>query len=478
MSVTVSRGVTCNTDGLTAEVTVIVYHYMETLPFSYTVSIRNASSVTVYSKNFTFATTEGVTDTVTLPNGSYTMHGTDGTQVNSFVVDCVPVIVCDLVYTGAVVTPDINGQSTGTAKINSSGSYTKEFSLDNINWQPSNTFTGLGAGVFVAYIRDVNGCKASGSFTIVAGACTIAISSLDTTNETEPGANNGTVSSNILGNIGTNNYSLDGTTYVPTPFFGNLAPGNYTYYVKDSVSCTATYPFTIGQAGVKGFDPVPVEYLEDERMTVSYQPELESFTALHSYVPNHYVSRGNRVFMIRNAESTIWELNKGRKGVYFDQDPEPFSITFVINPFPSVSKVYDNFVLITNSKNNGKEVYTDTFNKLQVWNLYQNSGEVTLVIGRQQVIDVNNRFTQTKAELVNNEFRISVPRNIVADALGDIFNPENLVTSSLFDGNPNARKFRDQMRDKFLVIKLTYDNATDYELDLIGLKSIFRAIAR
>ena len=42
--------------------------------------------------------------------------------------------------------------------VNTSGLGNYEFSLDGINYQSSNTFTGLNSGYYVVYIRDKNGC--------------------------------------------------------------------------------------------------------------------------------------------------------------------------------------------------------------------------------------------------------------------------------------------------------------------------------
>ncbi len=44
-------------------------------------------------------------------------------------------------------------------------------------------------------------------------------------------------------------YSTDNVNYGSQPIFGNLAPGNYTYYVRDSRGCFVPVPFTIGPAG-------------------------------------------------------------------------------------------------------------------------------------------------------------------------------------------------------------------------------------
>ncbi len=41
-------------------------------------------------------------------------------------------------------------------------------------------------------------------------------------------------------------YSTDDITYTNQAVYGNLAPGNYTYYIRDSRKCNVAVPFTIG----------------------------------------------------------------------------------------------------------------------------------------------------------------------------------------------------------------------------------------
>lgn len=41
-------------------------------------------------------------------------------------------------------------------------------------------------------------------------------------------------------------FSTDGSTYTNQAVYGNLAPGNYTYYVRDSRGCFIAVPFTVG----------------------------------------------------------------------------------------------------------------------------------------------------------------------------------------------------------------------------------------
>lgn len=74
------------------------------------------------------------------------------------------------------------------------------------------------------------------------------------TNETSPGANNGTITS-IFTSSYTMEYSLDDATYQLSPTFTALPPDNYTLYVRDSAGCTAIVEDIIISPGVDPPDP-------------------------------------------------------------------------------------------------------------------------------------------------------------------------------------------------------------------------------
>lgn len=67
------------------------------------------------------------------------------------------------------------------------------------------------------------------------------ISLLDTTGATN-GQANGSV---VVTSVGATQYSLDGIVWTNSPTFGNLLAGNYTMYVKNSLGCVGSEPFTI-----------------------------------------------------------------------------------------------------------------------------------------------------------------------------------------------------------------------------------------
>ena len=233
--------------------------------------------------------------------------------------------------------------------------------------------------------------------------------------------------------------------------------------------------YTISHPPEPVFTPTDETFLVDESFSISYSPELVSWSSFHSYIPNHMVSRGNRVFLGKYGTRKIWELNKGVKGIYFNSTtPEEFSVKFVVNTFPDVTKVWDNLCLHTSSKNGESEVYNDTFNKVQCYTNYQNTGEIEMVIGRRVIIPINESQFKTKTELVNQEFRLVIPRDLIANVNSSIFDPLNLVRDPSFNATPQVRRFRGQLKDKFVVVELTYNNTSGYELDFHLSKTTFR----
>ena len=117
------------------------------------------------------------------------------------------------------------------------------YSLDNITYQASNTFTGLAGGTFTGWVKDANGCTGSlAGITITQGAAV-------TVTEQHTNAscvNDGTIQLTPGGGVPGYMYSLNNITYQPGNSFSGLAAGNFTGWVKDTKGCTASVPVTIG----------------------------------------------------------------------------------------------------------------------------------------------------------------------------------------------------------------------------------------
>lgn len=120
----------------------------------------------------------------------------------------------------------------------SGGTAPYTYSLDDITYQSSNTFSSLAAGTYTGWVKDFRGCKASVSLSLVQNSpITVSASK---TNASNCSTLNGTVTVYGSGGAGGYTYSLNGTTYQSANSFTGLASGFYTAYIKDSKGCVGT----------------------------------------------------------------------------------------------------------------------------------------------------------------------------------------------------------------------------------------------
>ncbi|HEX5112054.1 MAG TPA: hypothetical protein VFV79_04355 [Saprospiraceae bacterium] len=121
---------------------------------------------------------------------------------------------------------------------NSLGNIT--YSLDGQNFQASNVFTNLSAGVYTMIAVDGAGCQDTTSFEII--SC-----SLEALITTKPasGGDVGEIHVSVLGAHGEVLYSLNGGTFSQDSFFVMLEPGDYVVTVRDSAGCEVIDTVTV-----------------------------------------------------------------------------------------------------------------------------------------------------------------------------------------------------------------------------------------
>lgn len=152
--------------------------------------------------------------------------------------------------TMAISTPALcNGTSTGMLDVVTPnvGTPPFQYSLDGINWQPSNHFAGVPAGTHVIRFRESAGCQGTTSSVVTEPPAIV------TTTSTVPvvcnGQSNGSLSINTTGGVPPYLYSVNGTNWQMATGF-NLAAGVYTLTIKDANNCISTSPITITQPPV------------------------------------------------------------------------------------------------------------------------------------------------------------------------------------------------------------------------------------
>jgi len=137
------------------------------------------------------------------------------------------------------------GSNTGSITVNAGGgSGTLAYSINGTNYQSSNVFNNLLAGIYTVYVKDAGGCTGTTSV-IISQPGNILIHELGVLNVTCHNAQNGSLSILATGGTGTLRYSLNGTSYQSSNIFQNLSGGIYTVYVKDASNCVRTAQATI-----------------------------------------------------------------------------------------------------------------------------------------------------------------------------------------------------------------------------------------
>ncbi len=173
--------------------------------------------------------------------GDYTLVIRDAFNPNNYETLGMATILSPAPLTATVTfTPEtLPGANDGTITITNpmGGTGLYEYSLDGINWQVANTFTGLAPGFYDVYIRDAAETDCYIVLTTIEIPAAGVLSALvDYTNVTCFGANDGTITiHNAVGGSGNYHFSIDGgLTWSPDSTYTNLAPGTYVVMMRDA----------------------------------------------------------------------------------------------------------------------------------------------------------------------------------------------------------------------------------------------------
>jgi gliding motility-associated-like protein/uncharacterized repeat protein (TIGR01451 family) len=125
-----------------------------------------------------------------------------------------------------------NGTITVTA---TGGTAPLQYSRDGgTTWQAANTFNNLPAGVYNVMVRNAdNSCPATTAPITITAPTAPTINSIQATNTTDCGVNDGTIAVLASGNSALQ-YSLNGTTWQTANTFANVPAGSYTVYVRNA----------------------------------------------------------------------------------------------------------------------------------------------------------------------------------------------------------------------------------------------------
>ncbi len=175
-----------------------------------------------------------------LAAGSYTMYVKDGgscpsATTTALVINAVPNIP---VSATVAATQPTCASPMGSIQVTAPLGSQYTYSLDDVTFQSSPSFSGLTAGTYTVYMKEGSSCS-SASQTVTLNAVPSAPISATVT-PTHPTCSNITGSLQVTAPIGNNyTYSIDGINYQSATTFDGLDEGTYTIYVKDGNSCAS-----------------------------------------------------------------------------------------------------------------------------------------------------------------------------------------------------------------------------------------------
>lgn len=119
-----------------------------------------------------------------------------------------------------------------------------KYSIDGVNYQSGSNFSGLTAGLYNVYVKDVASCVATDTIT-VEEPDPIFVNVDSFTNLSCYMSQDGSLSVSATGGVRNYMFSIDGVNFYPSGNFNSLSAGTYTVTVHDGNNCTGTTAISI-----------------------------------------------------------------------------------------------------------------------------------------------------------------------------------------------------------------------------------------
>jgi hypothetical protein len=254
----------------------VVLKSKEALSFT-AVVVQNLSSATAADAIILISAKGGTAPyyQYNVTGSTYTYNGAYG-YVSGLPADTYDIVVFDAggcSVTGKIqITPPVPGETTprpsvGVSIINepacfggndgaiavtaSGGRAPYAYSVNQVNWTTNNTITGLAAGTYTVYVKELSLDRITEGPTVVLNNPEqLRASAVMTAPVTAPGAADGAVLVKTIGGKKPYQYSIDAqNTHQYDSTFTGLQAQLYTFYVKDGKGCVTTTNITLAEPG-------------------------------------------------------------------------------------------------------------------------------------------------------------------------------------------------------------------------------------
>jgi gliding motility-associated-like protein len=195
-------------------------------PYSFV--LDGGAPIAVNAQTYTLTGLTGGTHTVQITSGACTQNLDITVPSNS-----------TLAVTTAVTNTTCNTTNNGTVTINApNGTPPFQYSINNgTTWQASNVFNNLAPGNYTVAVKDNSGCQVNGIPVSIAQGPPLTVS-FDALPPSCANAANGSVTITPLSGQAPYQYQMNPQPFqTATNVYTNLAPGVYTFSVKDNTGC-------------------------------------------------------------------------------------------------------------------------------------------------------------------------------------------------------------------------------------------------
>ncbi|MEM5566179.1 T9SS type B sorting domain-containing protein [Psychroserpens sp. AS72] len=279
------------------------------------------------------------------------------------VAQTVTILEADAISGTAELTAPFTCISNGTITVTTvtGGDVPYSYSIDGVNFQASNEFTGLTSGTYTITIQDANDCTVITNEIIVEALNPPTDLEFDIAPVTCPSNATTVTITNTIGGTGVLEYQIiaptaSATAYQTTTSFAGLEPGTYTFQVRDENDCEYTESITI--------DPIPapiVNVVLTSGLDCTATPDATITGDITGTAPFTYaVSIDGSGYSNLGATGTPFTYNTSTAGTYQFQITDANgciaeSSIITVNPItpPALSLVLESQPILCNGDENG-----------------------------------------------------------------------------------------------------------------------------
>ena len=203
------------------------------------------------------------------------------------------------------------------------------------------------------------------------------------------------------------------------------------------------------------------------KYTLTYNEQVGKFVCYNSFTPMSYIQTDSAYYSTDDTSILYQHNDKDAERCSYYGTVYDSIITTSFNDHYQYTKVWDALKWVSESVDSDNvSQYADTFQNLEMYDDYQNTGDRALV--------VNTTPTVGETEVTRRErtWSMFIPRNIVDVDVSS--NPDVHDVAN----HDETQTFKERMRDKYLTCKFTYDNDDGYVFSIPLISTVFRKSVR